>query len=214
LYFSLVFDLYRALRRAGHSVDILPSTVSDFGNCKLVLIPGLFAWNENLKTAIGAFNGQIVVGPRTGSKTEDFQIPIALPPELNGMDIKVTSVETLNPSTSVQFNHCGKFQIWREFTETNEAVSLKSNDSFPVLITKDNTHYLCGWPDEELMDRILKRVGISKAYLPDGVRIRDFGPYKLYSNYNNHSVDIGGISLCAAGIRLIDTKTNTIIIEN
>ena len=213
-YFKLIFEFYGALRRAGHSIDIVPSTTSNFDDRKLVLIPGLLAWNDNLKKAIEGYDGHLIVGPRSGSKTVGFQIPGSLPPELVDMDITVTSVETLRSSETVAIEDGGDFQIWREFTETLEMVTMKTNDGFPALISKKNRHYLCGWPDKELMDKLLARVGLTNARLPEGVRVRDFGPYRLYTNYNRQAVDIDGAELRSAGVRLTNKKTNSTLIEN
>ena len=93
-YFRLILDIYRGLRKQGYQkIDILPSTASDFGNRRAVFIPGLFTWSEPLKKAMQDFKGAVIIGPRTGSRTEDFQIPQSLPPNLDG--IKVTVVDTL-----------------------------------------------------------------------------------------------------------------------
>jgi len=213
-YFRLVYDFYRALRRAGKSVDILPSNCADFGDRKLVVIPGLFAWNENLKSALKKFKGKTIIGPRSGSKTQAFHIPSKLPPEIPGMSVHVTSVESLSPSGHIPVQDAGGFHIWREFTNTSENVALRSNDGHPALISGNKIHYLCGWPNDELLDTLLSHVGLKVSPMPEGVRVRDIGRYRLFMNYNNIPVEIDGQSIEAAGIKLVDTKTNSTLIEN
>jgi len=93
-YFRLVYDLYTQLRKRGYSIDILPPTISDFGERDYVFIPGLMTWNKSLKQALNTFRGKVIIGPRSGSKTENFQIPETLPPNLDGMDPALIQKET------------------------------------------------------------------------------------------------------------------------
>lgn len=212
-YFDLIFDYYRALRRAGLSVDILPSSTVDFSDRKLVIIPGLFTWNENLKAAIDKFEGNVLIGPRSGSKTPDFQIPNTLPPVFP-KSIKVTSVETLCASESVELKSGGSFHSWREFTETSAKPIIETNDDYSALIQDGKLFYVCGWPDADGMTEILTSVGIEVKILPEGLRVRDFGYYRLYMNYNKHAVTYEDMELPPAGIRLIETSSKTILIES
>jgi len=205
-YFRLVFDFYRGLRRQGISIDILPATTQDFRDRKLVLIPGLFAWNDKLKKAIHDFSGHLLIGPRTGSKTPGFQSPAALPPEIPTMDLRVTAIETLRSDSPAALTNGGHFKIWREFLETNEKVMDTTIDGRPALIRKGKTGYLSGWPDENAMNRILakalSKAGITTGLLPEGVRCRDFGAKRLYMNYNTHPVNLQGQPLEAGDICL------------
>ena len=72
--FSLVLDFYRGLRRLGLNIDILPPDTQKIQDYKVVLIPGLFTWPNSLLDQIQDFDGQALIGPRTGSKTKHFQI--------------------------------------------------------------------------------------------------------------------------------------------
>lgn len=152
-YFRLVFDLYCGLRRAGHSVDILPWDTSDFGDRKQVFIPGLFAWSESLRDAIQAFDGEVIIGPRTGSRTEDFRIPDELQPGLDG--VKVTAIDTLRADSPVILPDGGALQIWRERVESDWTVLEVDDDGRPMRLKQGNLTYWAGWPDEEALDRWL-----------------------------------------------------------
>lgn len=216
-YFRLVFEFYSALRKLGQSVDILPPSTVDFGDRKLVLIPGLFCWNDNIRRAMKAFKGQVIIGPRSGSKTRDFHIPHILPPEIDDLDIKVTAVETLRPTGDIALEGGGQFQIWREHVQTSETISLRTEDKRPAIISKSNVHYLCGWPDELGLKSIFKEkleaLGLAVYCLPDGVRRHDMRSHILYTNYAAKSAQIDGIVLAAAGVRLIEKSSRKIIIE-
>jgi len=215
-YFRLVFDFYRGLRRLGLSVDILPPDTEDFGARKLVLIPGLMAWTDSLRLAIKTFKGKIILGPRTGSKTEDFQIPAVLPPDLKGLDMKVIAIESLRPNSTVLLENGGAFHIWREIVETNLADIVMTEDGHPALVEFGNVQYLCGWPDQSALDRLLKTAAktakLTIQNMPAGLRCRDFGEYRLYVNYNNASVSVSAQKLPAAEIMLLNTKNKKVLL--
>lgn len=212
-YFRLVYDMYRGLRRRGLSVDILPPTTDGFGDRDLVLIPGLFAWSAPLKKAVSKFKGTCLIGPRSGSKTDDFQIPLSLPPNIDGLDVLVTAVETLRPTERIELSLGGYIHIWREHSETSEAISAATSDGAPALISRGNLHYLCGWPDDTALDHVLTKIGAVNTPLPEGVRLRDFGPYRLYTNYNSSAARVGRYHIEPAGIVLIDIKNSKVLIE-
>jgi len=204
-YFSLVYDVYRGLRRLGMSVDIIPPETTRFGDRKLVCIPGLFAWTPELAESIKRFSGQVLVGPRTGSKTDDFQIPKAMPPNISGFTCKIKAVETLRPSAKVALEQGGGFQIWREFSETDLTPTELTVDGEPALIAQGNINYLTGWPDDEAMTRILSRIarkaGLLTTLMQEGQRRRNFGDFTLHMDYST------------ADIQLINNKTTESLLK-
>jgi len=214
-YFRLVFDFYRGLRRAGLSVDILPPSTDDFGERSLIFIPGLFSWNAKLETAISKFEGDVVIGPRSGSKTQDFQISEKLPPGLEQLNMKVVAVESLRPGNEIPLKQGGAFRIWNEFIESSETVSEQTVDGHIAITNKENIHYLAGWPDDTAMSRILKRlavkINLETICLPRGIRCRDWGDTRLYINYNNTPAFVQGHTLPPADILLIHKDGSVII---
>lgn len=209
-YFRLVYDVYRGLRRLGVSVDILPPHTNDFGQRDLVCIPGLFAWTDALRTALKTFEGHVLIGPRTGSKTDAFQIPEDLPPGIPGFMCKVVAVESLRPSAPVALEDGGAFHIWRELTETSETVCERCVDGHPALISAGNTFYLTGWPDDTTMDGILinlsEKAGLDTLTLKSGLRRRTFGPYTLYTNYGPSSAKIDTQTLAVGDVLLTSSE--------
>lgn len=198
-YFELIYDAYRALRRAGLSVDFLSSNAPTFEPYKWVLIPGLFAWNENLRCAIKNYEGELTIGPRTGSRNDDFQIPDTLPPNMPNLDIRVKIAESLAPENGVSLPTGGNFKHWREIVETTHSVVTKTDDGYPSLIRKDNIAYLCGWPDDQAFDVLVtataKRCKLKTETLPEGVRLRKFGRSEMIINYNLVATPFRGKSL-------------------
>jgi len=193
-YFRLVYDVYRGLRRLGLSVDILSTDTDDFDERRLVCIPGLFAWTPELRRAVDSFSGQLLLGPRTGSKTGNFKIPSNMPPDVPNFDCRVTSVETLRPSAKIDLEKGGSFHIWREYIQTIEHVSEKSADGNPAIISKDNLRYLAGWPDDAAMTRILRELaeksGLETELMQGGERRRNWGNFTLNMNYDSGEIQL------------------------
>lgn len=180
-YFRLVYDVYCGLRRAGHSVDILPPTTDDFGGYEQVFIPGLFAWNEDLRTAVDGFAGKVTLGPRTGSRTDDFRIPETLPPGLPGL--KVTAIETLRGDTPVTLPDGGALQIWRERVESDWDVVEADAEGRPVRLSRGTLTYWAGWPDADAVDRWL-------GGAVSDVRYREVAGGRTAINYLNATFNI------------------------
>lgn len=221
-YFRLCYAMYTALRQMGLDVDILPPDTDDFGARKLILIPGLLYWREALKTALESFEGTVIAGPRTGSKTEFMVIPAKMPPEMPGVEAVVDRVETLRPDSPIPLVGQGHFQFWREFVETSAPVRLRTQDNAPALIGSDTRQYLCGWPDEVGMMAILRpacaAAGLKPWDLPEGLRVRSDGRTRFVFNYSAvaHVLpaefgSLAGHILPAAGVLAIDIATNTVL---
>ena len=205
-YFRLVFDHYRALRRKGLSVDVLPADTADLSDYRLVLIPGLFAWSDALVAALCDFEGVALIGPRTGSKTRDFSIPDNLPPDLpkNLADVLVSRAESLRPDCPVGVaDGDGAVRFWREFLVTGGSceAAISSEDGWPVLVHQGRTHYLGGWPDDVLLDDIVARLTalatLPTIDLPEGVRLRRHGDLTFAFNYGDTAVDLAALGLDA-----------------
>lgn len=207
-HFQVTFDCYRALRRQGQSVDILPASTIDFSAYKAVFIPALFSWPNSLRQAITATSAKIIIGPRTGSKTEDFQIPSDLPPNLSKslLDITVTHVETLRPDLPLPIaNHAdAHLTLWRDHLEVGSAsqICFETSDDTPALIQQGHLYYLAGIPDDGfydlLMAKILKDADLSCLSLPDGLRIRDNGNHKFILNYSDQTYDLSQLGITGA----------------
>jgi len=154
-YFRLILDVYSSLRKLGFNrIDILPPDTTDFGSRKTIFIPGLFAWPESLRKTMDEFEGQIIIGPRTGSRTKDFHIPADLPPSLDGL--KVTAVDTLREDSPVPLQSAGHVQIWQEQLETDWDIIEKTSLGDPVTVKSNKMTYWGGWPDQDALYNWLK----------------------------------------------------------
>ena len=200
-YFSLVFDIYRGLRRLGLSVDMLSPAMAatrldDYALC---LVPGLFTCDAALSAALAKTKSRVILGPRTASKTSDFQIPDRLPPLVPDAisPARVTHVETLANGLHVDMESMpGHFWRWREFAVPvgDAEVITSTADGRPALLRRGQLDYLCGWPDPECLGNLLadhcQRVGIMTMTMPEGVRMRRAGNRGFVVNYSDVEVDL------------------------
>lgn len=200
-YFDLVMCFYRALRRAGLSVDVVPPTAAAIADRTLIIVPALFAPSHDFAEALAKSGRTVLLGPRAGSKTVDFQIPADLPPGVlrRIIDIRVRRVESLRPGARIAVCGHGAFVRWREFLALGEGVApeFTSEDGETALARSDNVFYLAGWPDEELLTNVLRRVflvaGISTLDLPEDIRVRDNGAMRYIFNYGATTTDISAL---------------------
>ncbi len=203
-YFRLVFETYRALRKLGLNVDILPPDTADLAPYALVLAPGVATLSDALLGALGRYQGLSLIGPRSNAKTAEFATPVPLPPNLPGLAATVARVESLPPDVPVDLPLGGALRHWREKLETTAQVVETSTDGWPALVRAGGLHYLAGWADEVALMRILARLcqeaGLETDHLPEGLRRRDSATHRFHFNYNSSAVDWQGREIPAAGV--------------
>lgn len=206
-YFDLVFAFYRAARRAGLSVDIIATDTSDLSPWPLVMMPGLFHLPGALDTAIKAApETRILAGPRSNWRTDDFRIPVPLPPGLPGLEATVSMVESLPPSAPVQVAGGGALGRWFEHLEGPAPVRLRTTTGAPAVVEGANVTYLAGWPDSALLDRLITELaaaqGLSPEPMPGGLRRRRTGAGDVLLNYGADAAEHGGRVVPGCGVLL------------
>lgn len=203
-YFRLAFAFYRGLRRLGLNVDILPPDVEELTGYKLVLAPGVATLSAPFLTALKGFDGVSLIGPRSNAKTVEFATPVPLPPNLPGLNAVVARVESLPPDVPVPLEAGGNLLHWREKIEGEAEVVERATDGWPALLRAGGIHYLAGWPEDAVLDRMLvglcKAQGIGVEVLPEGLRRRDSDTHRFWFNYNPFAVDWDGVTIPAAGV--------------
>lgn len=203
-YFKLIFDFYRGLRRLGLSVDIIPPNCTKLADYSFVLAPGLMYWPAKLLEQIENHSGVVLLGPRSGSRTENFTIPENMPPNISQLDCKVSYTETFSTGSKRPLKQGGFIQTWFEKLEGTFDTLESLEDDSPILVANNHLHYIASWPDAKAMQRILKSLtnmaGVTTTELPEGVRIRETASHRFIFNYNNKSVSFEEQTLPAAGV--------------
>lgn len=202
-FFRLAFAAYRACRRAGLSVDILPPTTADLSGYKIVLAPGLMRLSNTFRNVLKEFDGLALLGPRTDTKTEDLSIRLPLGPDLPGCDVSVVLSESLPPNAEVTLEDGGRFLHWFDHLEGNSPVRLSTADGRPALVG-GRLRYVAGWPDDATFERIVRSMceeaGVATLDLPDGLRVRDTATHRFVLNYAPEPQDWRGTTIPPAGV--------------
>jgi beta-galactosidase len=205
-YFHLVLEFYAALRRGGLNVDVLPPD-APLDGYRLIVVPSLPILDSSLIERLSACNAQVVIGPRTGSKTGDLQIPASMPPGSlqDVMPLRVTRVESLRPG----WVEAGDFGVsrWLEHIATELEPLARTASGQGFWYRHDKFQYLGAWPGADLLDAVVKTsaqsAGISVLNLHDDLRIRRRGEIVFVINYGPETVDLSSCVPAAATIQFI-----------
>ncbi|MEM7524547.1 MAG: beta-galactosidase, partial [Pseudomonadota bacterium] len=198
-YFGLVFDIYRALRRLGLSIDVLPPDTADLSPYRFVAAPGLAMIGETLASALAAFDGVALVGPRANAKTGTMASPASAPPNLAGLDCRVAYVESLRADAPIPLAGGGAFVTWREALEGDAEVVIRTESGEPAAMRAGGVVYLAGWPDPAaarlLLEPLLHEAGVETCDMPDALRIRDAGETRFIFNYDLEPATVSGVTV-------------------
>ena len=196
-YFNLIYDNYRALRRLGLSIDIL-SIDDDFSKHKLVVAPGLPYMSDDLKERLSKRDGPTVVGPRSGSSTENFGLDRPLGPNLPNINVTTTRVETLRPDMTIPLKGGGSVKGWNEVLESSETPFRSTQNKDLAAVASGNFTYLGGWFDDEaltgLFSEICLRSKIEFTEMPLGLRRRVTSKELFWFNYGTDNAEVDGRS--------------------
>jgi len=193
-YRDLSWAFYQALRSLGLDVDFVRPGGSLEGY-RLVVVPSLPIVREEALRALRSAQAPVVLGPRTGSKTESLSIPPELPPgPLQALlPIKVARVESLRPGVDFEVAWQGeryRSSIWREWIESRLEPLGNFADGKGAIFQNNYLHYLAFWPSQEFLiaylGRLASNLGLQVQLLPDGLRIRRRGELTFAFNYAPH----------------------------
>jgi beta-galactosidase len=214
----LAFETYSALRCLSLDVDII-SPDAPLDGYAIIVIPCLPIVPDGLVERLARFEGPVLIGPRTGSKTKDFAIPATLPPGVlrSIVPLTVTRVESLRPGTTAAGEG---FTVahWLEHIETDLKPEQRLLDGRGIVWKAGHVRYVSGWPDHALLGGILVRMtdeaGLDTLGLPAGLRVRQAGTLSFAFNYSTEAIDlpnapqgfiVGGATLPPAGCAIWPT---------
>ncbi|MEL7446454.1 MAG: beta-galactosidase [Pseudomonadota bacterium] len=214
-YLELVYEWYSAFRQIGLDIDIIGPD-ADLSDYKAVIVPTLPIVPDGFARKLAELDCPVVLGPRSGSKTESFCIPEELPPgDLRRLiPLTVSRVESLRNGVEERGN---RFAVtrWLEEIETELEPETVLQDGRGVTYKCENIRYLAAWPDRALLNQIIPAIiaeaGISARGLPSGLRIRRTRSHAFAFNYSTKPISIrplagdsdliiGDIDLPAAGV--------------
>jgi beta-galactosidase len=193
------FDWYSGLRDLGLDVDIV-SLDADLSGYRLIVAPSLPILTSEQVSRLATSRARVLCGPRTGSKTQDFQIPAELPPGplQDRLPIKVVRVESLPPGvTQPLLDSPGAILGWLEHVETDLVPLARTNSDRGWWFRSGSFDYLAGWPDREALDHLLATLateaGLDIRRTPAGLRLRRRGDVQFAFNYDADPVDLSSL---------------------
>ncbi|MEX0327777.1 MAG: beta-galactosidase [Ruegeria sp.] len=211
-YFRLVFSAYRALRRAGLSVDFVATSDIPKDGYSMILAPGLATLDDDITTAITEGCNLCVLGPRTGAITRDFQIPDRGRPGVAGLDCDVDLIETLPPQTNRPVAGGGSAQHWVERLSGTAADVLSFEDCTSAMTSGNGIWYLAGFPDDALWDRIVelaaRETGVDLHPMPNGLRRRETADHVFLINYNADTVEWCGHVINGCDVAIVAQESS------
>ncbi|MEB3414440.1 beta-galactosidase [Alteriqipengyuania sp. WL0013] len=183
------FRSYEALRRLGLNVDIV-SPAADVALYPLVVIPCLPILPDGFAQRLAQLDGQLVIGPRTGTRDPDFAIPDAQPlADLLGGEILLS--ETLGRGIAHEGDGWAVTR-WLDHFEGEADAELVAEDGTVACWRHGNTRLCTGWPEGALISEILTRAaldaGLPTVPMPAHRRRRDCGHTVFTFDYSDGSV--------------------------
>ncbi len=183
-----VQQLYTAVRRNGVDIDIVkPGTA--LTNYKLVILANSVYVSEPLEETLSAFTGQVLIGPRCGSKTEEYSIPAGLPPDglQKLLPLKVSRVESLPAFYRITTPEGLTAVRWREKIISELEPQSCFSDGWGFHYSRGRFHYLNVCLDQESLIKFvaarLQQAGIVINNCGEGLRIRRHGELVFAFNF-------------------------------
>ena len=179
-----VMCLYTACRSCGINIDILPPS-ADLTPYKCIVVANNQLENPDLLASLKKTGAQIIIGPRSFSKTQEYQIPQNLAPGTLQELIPLTAVRveslsdawstTVKPLTPIKVDnhtadHTGdspchppeKIELtikkWREFIKTDLKPQFTSKDGWGFLYQHNNIHYINGCMDQCSLNQLFMQL--------------------------------------------------------
>ena len=227
-YPRFAFEYYSALRGLGLDVDIVPAD-APLDGYRMIVVPPLPVVPDDFAARLARSGAQVVLGPRSGSKTRSLCIPEGLPPGplAQLLPIRVWRVESLRPNVTEPVSIGDGFggtraegfgRHWRDLValEGEEAagseVCATFNDGHPAYIRHGAAHYFATVFDASLTTSIFARIataaGLAVQVLDEGVRVSRRGALTYVFNYGPRTYTIDGVDDAAfvIGTRSVEAQ--------
>lgn len=196
------FEYYSALRQLGLEVSFI-SPDCDFSPFALIVAPCQPIIDDALIAKCQAVQAHFVFGPRSGSKTSEFNLAPNLPPGLlqQLLPVKVLSTETIRPdcAETLEFaNDSFQRARWSEELEVGENCIIDavyrggvSQDGDPAVVTYKRFTYIatlsCGDFLRCFFERLAEKCGLTCTKLAKDMRLTRRGDLTFVFNYAGHT---------------------------
>ena len=197
-YLRMVLDIYRAVRQNGGSLDVV-GIDDPLDGYDLILLPSLLYVSDEMAARIKASGARVLAGPRTGLKSQDFQLPETLTTstlaEMTGFTTqRIDALPARLPHHATWRDHQGSVSIWREEGAITGQAEGQCDDGLPLLTHGNQGSYLCAWPDEGLLKAIIgdamRKAGVACHDMPAYLRVRQRGTQLIFTHYGPEQVKI------------------------
>ncbi len=188
------FNCYSALRRLGLNVDIL-SPDANLDGYALVIVPCLPIVPDALVASLQGFKGEVVIGPRSGSRGDDFAIPPTLAPgKLEQLVAgRVVLSESWRPGLGIE----GEGWLatgWFDHLEGETTPDMTGLDGRVACWKHGRVRYAACWPEgsfiEAVVERAARDAGLPAEPLPYHIRHRRRGDTLFAFDYESAEVSI------------------------
>ena len=183
-----VQQVYTSVRRCGVNVDIV-SADQTLDQYQMVVLVNSVSVDAKLHKHLTDFDGHIVIGPRCGSKTEEYSIPSSLPPGVlqSLLPVKVTRVESLPDFVSIAASDESHTVRWREKVESDLQAAASFSDNWGLYYSGDRCHYLNACLDQGSLLKYfrarLEEAGLTITPCSEGLRLQQRGSCMFAFNY-------------------------------
>lgn len=200
------FTAYSALRALGLDIDIVSQT-SDLDAYALIVIPCAPMLDAQFIKRLEHCGAHIVIGPRSGSRTNEFSIPANLAPgPLQALlPAKVIAIDAIRPGatrTVESAEHRFHITRWYEELETALLPAMSGDDDTGFWYQHERYHYLNGWLEADDLSQVFRSIceaaGIATIPLAKGLRTRRRGQLTCVFNFSKQQA-----TWRAAGARLL-----------
>ncbi|MCI5044699.1 MAG: beta-galactosidase [Aquisalinus sp.] len=190
-YWQLILTWYGAARRLGLDVDIV-SPDADLTAYKIVLVPSLPILPDGFVERLKKTKAHIILGPRTGSKTKDVQVPNNLAPGAlqDILPLRIRHSESLREDTSIDGQlESSKVSAsrWLDHVETDLKPVAAMTDGTGLLFAHNKLSFFTTVPDGPFIGIVIGQIcakqDIQTTALPEHMRMRRRGDVVFAFNY-------------------------------
>ena len=202
-YLYLVFAFYSGLRRMGQTIDIV-APGDNLSSYAAVFVPSLPYISDKALASLKATKAQLLIDPRTGSKTQSLQSPDTLAPgtlaEL--IPLRIERSESFAPFHKEKASFLGMdvaVETWLDHVSdpldgNMPEPTVRAESGYGLLYDHNTIRYLAGVPDEAFLAALLMdtlaRAGLSVGILPEDIRIADSDAGRFIVNYGPEAIDL------------------------